>query len=447
MSSPLSAHDRDEEKTVGDAVPSDEKHSRSASEARSIKEEGLQSSVAPVNPDPAPDGGFKAWSNVIAAGFSTFATFGYINAWGVFQAYYEKALPEETASNIAWIGSLQYALMFVPGLIIGRIFDMGIVRTPLAGASAFLIMSTFLVAECKTYWQVLLCQGVATGLSCGIIFSLTLGVVPHWFSKRKGLAFGLVALGSSIGGTLFPIAARRLIEEVGFPWTMRILAFVMFFALIWTNIFVARRLPPKPRSGPFISFTVFKTPAFAVYCAAGFSTFLGLYTVLTYIDVAATYVGIDDDFSFYLVSIANSGSAFGRVAGGILSDKWGGLNIMIPATTFAGIITFIWPFVDSKAGLSMVGFFYGVSSGVFISLLSAPIVEMGHLSDIGIRLGMFFTVLALGAVAGPPISGAINGATGNYFAVGYYAGSTIFLSVGFLIMTRHLVLHRLWGKA
>ena len=35
---------------------------------------------------------------------------------------------------------------------------------------------------------------------------------------------------------------------------------------------------------------------------------------------------------------------------------------------------------------------------------------------------MYFTVMALGAIAGPPISGAINVATGGYKAVGIYAG-------------------------
>jgi len=32
------------------------------------------------------------------------------------------------------------------------------------------------------------------------------------------------------------------------------------------------------------------------------------------------------------------------------------------------------------------------------------------------------SILALGALAGPPISGAINAATGGFKVVGYYAG-------------------------
>ena len=106
-------------------------------------------------------------------------------------------------------------MVFIPGLVTGRLFDMGWFKVPLFFSSAFLVLSTFLVAECKEYWQFLLCQGFAVGLACGCVFGPTLGVVAHWFKKRRGLALGFNAIGSSIGGTVFPIAARNLIEIVG----------------------------------------------------------------------------------------------------------------------------------------------------------------------------------------------------------------------------------------
>ena len=42
-----------------------------------------------------------------------------------------------------------------------------------------------------------------------------MAVIAHWFKKRRGFAMGVVAVGSSIGGTLFPIAAKKLIFTVG----------------------------------------------------------------------------------------------------------------------------------------------------------------------------------------------------------------------------------------
>ena len=47
---------------------------------------------------------------------------------------------------------------------------------------------------------------------------------------------------------------------------------------------------------------------------------------------------------------------------------------------------------------------------------------MGPTESIGRRTGMYFTVMALGALAGPPISGIIVDTPGSYRAVGAYAG-------------------------
>lgn len=57
-----------------------------------------------------------------------------------------------------------------------------------------------------------------------------------------------------------------------------------------------------------------------------------------------------------------------------------------------------------------------------MSLLVAPMIELGETGDVGRRSGMFMSVLASGALTGPPISGAINSATNGYAAVGVYAG-------------------------
>jgi MCP family monocarboxylic acid transporter-like MFS transporter 10 len=79
-----------------------------------------------------------------------------------------------------------------------------------------MVVATVLTAECKEFWQLLLCQGLLTGLCCGMIFSPIPAVVSQWFKERRALAFGIMATGSSIGGTVIPIAASNLIDIVGY---------------------------------------------------------------------------------------------------------------------------------------------------------------------------------------------------------------------------------------
>ena len=145
--------------------------------------------------------------------------------------------------------------------------------------------------------------------------------------------------------------------------------------------------------------------------------------VLTYIELSAIAVGISPEFSFYLISITNASSGFGRVASGILGDKLGALNVSAPLTLMCAIMTYAWPFATTKGSLIVIAVIYGFCSGAYFTLLPAPLVMMGDIHDAGRRTGIAMTGIALGAVAGTPISGVIAQATGGYKAVSYYAGN------------------------
>ena len=133
-------------------------------------------------------------------------------------------------------------------------------------------------------------------------------------------------------------------------------------------------------------------------------------------------VGISPEFSFYLVSIANAGSGLGRVSSGVFADKFGPLTIMGPPSLLCAVVTYVWPFATTKGSLVTIAVIYGICSGAYASLILLPVVAMGDMHDAGRRTGTTMTVLALGAIAGPPISGAIAQATGGFKAAGYYAG-------------------------
>jgi hypothetical protein len=171
--------------------------------------------------------------------------------------------------------------------------------------------------------------------------------------------------------------------------------------------------------------------------------------------VSAVEIGVSKDFAFYIIAISNAASAVGRLLTGIIGDKigmfrplwtkdWmvkiliGPINVMAPATALAGIMTFVWPFAKDEFQLIVITSIYGFvwqiivkywqlnpsrfSCGAYISLFTMPAVAMGKIEDAGRRVGMFMSLTALGAIAGPPISGALISPTGGFMKTGYCAG-------------------------
>lgn len=54
--------------------------------------------------------------------------------------------------------------------------------------------------------QVLLSQGLGMGLGLGMIFTPTVGIISHHFTRRRGLASAIALSGGSCGAVVFPIS-------------------------------------------------------------------------------------------------------------------------------------------------------------------------------------------------------------------------------------------------
>ncbi|KAG7087559.1 hypothetical protein E1B28_013514 [Marasmius oreades] len=399
-----------------------------------------------IQPDPVPDGGLRAWLVIVGIFCLAFTAFGCMSTWGVFQAYYEETLLKGSSSaKIAWIGSVQYALVFTPSMVVGRLFDKGYYHSILISSSAVLVLATMLLAECTLYWHFLFCQGFVIGLSCGVITAPSPAIVSQWFKDRRALALGITACGSSLGGTLFPIVIRALLPRVGFRWTMRVLGFIILTSLTVAVLTVRRRIPPSHPSGPLLGLKPLKTPAFVIWCVATLFVYLGNYTFLAYVASTAVSKGFSRDFSFTLVAIVNGSSGLGRVSAGIIADYIGSMNHMIPATAITAATVLAWPAARTQSSLVATSALYGLSAGSYGALLWHPILDLGDPEEMSRRIAILMLSLACAGLVGPPMSGEVNSAAGMQ-AMGFFAGGCMLTGVLIACFGRYLLLKKTWGK-
>jgi MFS family permease len=127
-----------------------------------------------------------------------FVTWGYVNSFGSFQAYYTSVLPE-SPSTISWIGSIQVFLTFFIGAFSGRLLDAGLFVPTLFVGGVLQLLGIFMMSLSTKWWQLLLSQGVLTGIGGGIFFCPSMGLIATYFSGRRALAVGVVTTGNSVG--------------------------------------------------------------------------------------------------------------------------------------------------------------------------------------------------------------------------------------------------------
>lgn len=205
-------------------------------------------SPAPGSPPAPPNGGAKAWLQVLGSWAMVFNTWGTIITFGDYQAYYERGtLFTESSANISWIGSIQSLMVFLIGAVIGPLYDRGYLKLLLVVGSFGIVFGHMMLSLCTEYWQVVLAQGFVVGIGGGCIFIPALAVVQPYFGSRLGLAFGIVATGSSLGGIIYPIVFINLIDKVGFAWTTRAIGFIALGTLV-VPLAVSEMRVKRPRS-------------------------------------------------------------------------------------------------------------------------------------------------------------------------------------------------------
>lgn len=112
------------------------------------------------------------------------------------------------------------------------------------------VFGLMMVSLASDYYQFFLAQSVVASVGSSAVFNACMSSLVTWFFKRRAAAFGIMVAGSSLGGVVLPIMMTRLIDQLGFPWMIRTMAFMFLALLLTACVTVKSRLPPRPK--PFI---------------------------------------------------------------------------------------------------------------------------------------------------------------------------------------------------
>ncbi|KAF6801090.1 monocarboxylate permease [Colletotrichum musicola] len=404
----------------------------------------LQASLAADSS--VPEGGY-GW--VVVAGCFVLAwwVIGTSYSWGVIQG----ALVEDglaTPSVLSFVGSLAAALIAALAIVNGRVVrrfgprNAGLLGVALMGLSE--VLSSFSV---KSIGGLFATSGVMMGLGVSLCFSIVSVVPAQHFSKKRGLANGIVFAGGGLGGAVNSFALDALLNRLGAAWAYRVLAIVTLATGLPAAWIIKERVPV--RGSNFMSANtnhrrLFRSFTFIVIFLAGAVGTFPLFVPPFFLPLYSKSIGLSSSTGAGLVAGFNFSSAVGRICCGVLCDALGALNVLLVSMLLSAVsMLAIWPASTSLGPMVVFVIVNGVSNGGFFSTMPTVVGNVFGSARVSVAMSMVVTGWAGGYLMGAPIAGYLLEAYGGaenglqaYRPAMFYAGSLSLASAVLVAMVR-----------
>lgn len=367
---------------------------------------------------------------IVLAGFFVMVLMnGAFYSFGVFF----KPMLEEfgwTRAMTSGAYSLNMILWGSLSIITGRLNDRFGPRIVITACGFIFGAGYLLMSRISTLWQFYLFYGVIIAIGLSGCFTPIASTVTRWFTKRRGLATGIVISGIGVGTIIIPPLASQLISIYGWRTSYTILGITTLVLLIISAQFLRRdpeqmgqmpygedKLKPKgsvSKTGGFSLQEAISTRRFWVLCAVFFCYGFIVHTIMVHIVTHATDLGIAPVVASGILAAIGGISIAGRIGVGSVADKIGNKRSLL-VNFFLLAISLLWLLAVRELGAfylfaAVFGFPYG-GLAIFNSLMTA---EVFGLKAHGAIMGLVTFVYTTGSAIGPVLAGHIFDITGSY---------------------------------
>lgn len=389
----------------------------------------LASNLAPV------DRGRGAITFLAGCTILEFVIWGHAYAYGAYQDYHlhDKRSPlyGQSPAAISAIGTIVIGTQcFVPLVIRGysRTFPHLIRPTTLV----CIVVSVAAMAASSAMTQVypLIALQTIYGLASGVTFMPVVLFLNQWWNARRGFATGIIFAGSGIGGVVWPLAITASLTNIGFAWTLRIIAIVTLVLSVgatfclkprlpinvpdystrrWNRAMIKSLLPGdlRPMLAPLAGFN--EMAIFVQSCA--------WYTISLYIATYCTSLGFSSSTATGILSAYNGAATVGYLIVGPLIDRISYTLVMLVSMLICSLSAFLLlGFSQSLPLLILFVLIFGLGGGGFTTFFSPVARDVAAFSNQEMPT-IFFALMflrGLAAIAGPLAGAALYNTGGKH---------------------------------
>jgi MFS family permease len=374
----------------------------------------------PMKDDLARRSARRGWRVVAAAFVVMFAIFGCAYSFSAFFSALEATFGASRGA-LSWVLSIAISLFFVIGAVSGPIADRIGPRVMGLAGSLIVGLGLLVAAEAQALWQVYLGFGLGIGFGVGISYVPSVGAVQRWFVRQRGLASGIAVAGIGFGTLCMPKIAQWLIDAYG--WRNAYLLLGLFAVLVAGT--AALFIDASPQQHGFLPDggvsdegaisahrgegvglrDAVRSKPFLLFYTAGLCSSLGLFLPFAHLAPFAEDRGISHATAVTLFTLVGLGSTFGRFLLGGLADRIGRRRSFAGMLLGMALMLVWWANSWSAWQVAVFALVFGTCYGGFVALAPALVVDyFGERNASGL-IGISYTAVALGTLAGSPLAG------------------------------------------
>ncbi len=323
-------------------------------------------------------------------------------------------------------GALPYTMYMIGfglgNILLGRIVDrFGIALLSLTG-SVCLPLGLYLASTTHS----LLMFTLALAILCGFFgsafaFGPLVADISHWFTKRRGLAVGIVISGSYVGGAIWPPVLQTWFDSGGWRSGFVTLAIFCAATMIPLSLIYFRKAQASDENSENKSKLDFDRPLGLSknklqisLCFAGIGCCVAMAMPQIHIVPHILDLGFKAKEGAYMLSLMLGFGVFSRITSGWISDRIGGFKTLILGSGLQGLVIMLFLFVDSLAGLYLVSAAFGLAQGGIVPSYTIIIRKYFRPGEAGSRIGLAFVATTGGMALGGWMAGALYDMTGSY---------------------------------
>ena len=268
--------------------------------------------------------------------------------------------------------------------------------------------------------------------------------ISMWFVKNRGLALGLMLIGTSVAAFLVPRIAVSVLETYGWRAMFPVIALLPLLIALPTVLAFFRepRVEERPAAlstadGKLAGMTfgeALRTRQFwllwvsivLISCAYGGAHIHMIPIVMDH--------GVDTKTAAGVMGIVGLGLLVGRIGVGFLLDRFWGPAVGFPALCLPAIASYLLMGTSSDmATISIAAFLLGFAAGAESDLIAFLAARYFGMANFGRIYGMLYMPFGLFSATSPLIYGIVRDRTGSYDGM-LSAAMVLFVAGGALLL-------------